>query len=123
MTESSESTASKFLPLRPVVFEILLSLNQGERHGYGIIQDAAERTEGGVSLEMGTLYRALRRMVDQGLVEESDRRPAPEADDERRRYYRATGLGKKVAAAEARRLEELVEAARSRDLLEAPGRA
>lgn len=112
-----------FLPLRPVEFQILLSLSQGERHGYGIILDAEERTGGDLRLDVATLYRALKRMVSNGLVTEADRRPAPEADDERRRYYDVTALGRHVAEAEARRMAELVRAARGAELLEGIGPA
>jgi DNA-binding PadR family transcriptional regulator len=107
----------RFLPLRPVEFDILLSLAVGERHGYGIIQDAEARGEAVVP-DVGTLYRALRRMQEQGLIEPSERREAPETDDERRNYYRITPLGLRVARAEARRLEALTRAARIGGLLE-----
>ena len=100
-----------FLPLRPVQFHILISLSEGDRHGYGIISDTAERSGGEVRLEMGTLYRALHRMLGSGLVVESDQRPAPEPDDQRRRYYRITELGRRVARGEVARMEALVKAA------------
>lgn len=109
------------LPLRPVVFQVLLSLADGERHGYAIVQDIAERSSARMQLEPGNLYRTLRFMLDEGLTEESDRRPAPGLDDERRRYYRITRFGLRVAQAEASRLAELVRDARARDLLK--GRA
>lgn len=105
------------LPLRPVEFHILLSLTGGDRHGYGILQDARERGESAVP-DVGTLYRALARMVDQGLIEAGARKPAPDAGDERRNYYRITEVGLKVARAEARRLEALTRAARLGGLLE-----
>lgn len=101
------------LPLRPVEFQILLSLAEGERHGYGIIQDARERGE--AAPDIGTLYRALARMLDQGLIESADSRQAPE--DERRNYYRITDAGLRVAKAEARRLDALTRAARLGGLL------
>jgi DNA-binding PadR family transcriptional regulator len=104
------------LSLRRVEFHILLSLAAGERHGYGIIQDIAARGESAVP-DVGTMYRALARMVDQGLIESADRRPAPDAGDERRNYYRITPLGVKSARAEARRLETLMRAARIGGLL------
>jgi len=97
------------LPLRPVEFQILLSLAGGERHGYGIIQDAKGRGE--TAPDIGTLYRALARMVDQGLI------AAVDADDERRNYYRITDVGLRVAKAEARRLDALTRAARLGGLL------
>ena len=107
----------RFLPLRPVEFQILLVLAQGDRHGYAIIQAAAEQTAGQMRLETGTLYRALRRLADAGLVRPSARRPAPDLDDERRRYFSITPLGRQVAAAEARRMASLVETARASALL------
>jgi len=104
-----------FLPLTPVVFEILLSLAGEERHGYSIIREVGSRT--GSPLRPGTLYRALGRLLDDGLVEELDERPDPGLDDERRRYYRMTALGRDVARAEARRLHDQVAHARARSLL------
>jgi DNA-binding PadR family transcriptional regulator len=102
------------LPLRPVVFQVLLSLADGERHGYAIVSDIADRSSARLRLEPGNLYRTLRLMLDDGLIEESNRRPAADADDERRRYYRITRFGVRVAQAEAARLEELVRDARAR---------
>jgi len=109
----------RLLPLRPVEFQILLSLAGGERHGYGIIQDAEERGE---SVDVGTLYRALARMLDQGLIASAGLQKEPETGNERRNYYRMTDFGKRVAKAEARRLEALTRAARSGGLLERPTR-
>jgi DNA-binding PadR family transcriptional regulator len=103
------------LPLRPVEFQVLLSLAGGERHGYGILQDARERGEN--VPDIGTLYRALARMVDQGLIEAAESRPASDDGDERRNYYRITNVGLSVAKAEARRLEALTRAARIGGLL------
>jgi len=103
------------LPLRPVEFHILLSLAGGERHGYGIMQDAKELGE--TVPDVGTLYRALARMVDQGLIEAAESRADAEGE-ERRNYYRITTTGMKVAKAEARRLEALTRAARVGGLLE-----
>lgn len=105
------------LPLKPVVFQVLLSLVDRERHGYAIVQDIADRSSARLQIEPGNLYRTLRFMLDEGLIEESDHRPAPEADDERRRYYRITKFGGRVASAEAARLAELVADARARNLL------
>jgi DNA-binding PadR family transcriptional regulator len=102
------------LPLKPVVFQILLSLAERERHGYGITQDIAGRTSARMRIEPGNLYRALKAMLDQGLIEESDKRPAPDLDDERRRYYRITTKGRLVAEAETARLEAVVADARAR---------
>jgi DNA-binding PadR family transcriptional regulator len=107
--------AETLLPLRPVEFQILLSVAAGERHGYGIMREARERGE--AVPDVGTVYRALSRMVDQGLIETADSRPAPDAGDERRNYYRITDAGRHVARAEARRLEALTRAARIGGLL------
>jgi DNA-binding PadR family transcriptional regulator len=112
-----ERSVERFLPLRPVEFHVLLSLAVGERHGYGIVQDAEARGETSVP-DVGTLYRALRRMQDQGLIGAADRREAPDAGDERRNYYRITPLGLRVARAEAKRLAALMHAARIGGLLE-----
>jgi DNA-binding PadR family transcriptional regulator len=104
----------RFLPLKPVAFQILLSLADGERHGYGITQDIAGRTSARMRIEPGNLYRSLKAMLDDGLIEESEKRPAPDLDDERRRYYRITALGRKVAAAETARLELVVAEAKAK---------
>jgi DNA-binding PadR family transcriptional regulator len=102
--------------LRPVEFHILLSLAAGERHGYGIIQDIEARGETAVP-DVGTMYRALARMLEDGLIEAAARRPAPDAGDERRNYYRITDAGRRAARAQARRLEALTRAARIGGLL------
>jgi DNA-binding PadR family transcriptional regulator len=112
-----------YLPLTPVMFEILLALADAERHGYGILREVADRTGGRVRLRPGTLYRALQRVLAAALVENSEERPDPELDDERRRYYRLTDLGRRVLRAEAERLVFQVEAARSKKLLGASGGA
>jgi DNA-binding PadR family transcriptional regulator len=104
MTRSSRS----FLPLKPVDLQLLLSLAESERHGYGLVQAIAERTDGLVALEPGNLYRVIKRLLADGLVAETDRRAVPELDDERRRYYRITPLGGRVLAAEIARLQALV---------------
>ncbi|MGH7578501.1 MAG: PadR family transcriptional regulator [Longimicrobiales bacterium] len=106
----------RHLPLRPVEFHILLSLAAGERHGYGIIQDIQSRGEARVP-DVGTMYRALARMAEGGWIAASARRPAPDAADERRNYYRITAVGRRVARAEAQRLESLTRAARTGGLL------
>jgi DNA-binding PadR family transcriptional regulator len=111
-----ERRADSLVPLRPVEFHILLSLAGGERHGYGIMQDARERGEGPLP-DVGTLYRALARMVERGWIEAGGRRVAPDADEERRHYYRITKAGLSAARAEARRLEALTRAARLGGLL------
>lgn len=106
----------KHLPLRRVEFHILLSLAAGERHGYGIIQDIEARGETSIP-DVGTMYRALARMLEAGLIEAAARRPAPDSGNERRNYYRITSAGTRVARAEARRLEALTRAARVSGLL------
>src|SRR5215472_17314717 len=106
----------KHLPLRRVEFHILLSLAAGDRHGYGIIQDIEARGETPAP-DVGTMYRALARMAEAGLIEAASRRPAPDSEDERRNYYHVTNLGLRVARAEARRLGALVQAARICGLL------
>ncbi len=108
------------LPLPMSEFQILLALLDEERHGYGIKREVSARTDGDVQLGPGTLYGSIKRMVGSGLIEESDERPDPDLDDERRRYYRITPLGRKVAAAEARRMERLVGIARAKRLLRRP---
>jgi DNA-binding PadR family transcriptional regulator len=102
------------LPLRPVAYQVLLALADGERHGYGIVQDISQRTAARMTLEPGNLYRTLKWMLDQELIEESDRRPAPDLDDERRRYYRITRFGWRVGVAETARLEALVTEAKTK---------
>ena len=109
------------LPLPSAAFHILLSLAEEDRHGYGIIQDVAARTDGALKLSAGTLYRSIQRMLEQGLVFETQERPDPELDDERRRYYRITLFGRAVAHAETGRLAQLLKLARARGIL--PGKA
>lgn len=103
------------------MFHILLALADKERHGYEIMREVDERSEGKVRLGPGTLYGSIKRMLSDGLIEEMDERPDPELDDERRRYYRLSDLGRRVAVAEAERLERLVKSARSKKLLSARG--
>src|SRR5271170_4552532 len=100
------------LPLTPAVFHILLALTEGERHGYAIMQEVAESTDRRINMGPGTLYGTIKRMLEAELIEESDRRPAAKEDDERRRYYRLTGLGQRVAEAEADRYNEMAKLAR-----------
>ena len=111
------TSVESHLPLRPVEFEILLSLANGELHGYAILQDIAERSDGATELETGTMYRALRRLVEAGLARPASRRAARDSEDERRRYYAITALGARVAAAEAARMARLVATARASRLL------
>ena len=108
------------LPLPVSEFQILLALADEERHGYAIKREVADRTGGEVQLGPGTLYGSIKRMVADGLIEETDERPDPDLDDERRRYYRITTLGRQVAVAEARRMERLVGIARAKRLLGRP---
>ena len=108
----TDPTIPELLPLPTATFHILLALADDDRHGYAIIQDVSARTCGAVTLRAGTLYRSIQRMLEQGLIEELSERPAPELDDERRRYYRLTAFGRKVAAAETSRLASLVRLAR-----------
>src|SRR6266536_3610868 len=112
-----KSDSQLYLPLTPAMFHILLALADRERHGYHIMQEVDERTEGKVRLGPGTLYGSIKRMLSDGLVEETDERPDPELDDERRRYYRLTDFGYRVATAQAQRLERLVKSARTKKLL------
>lgn len=113
----ARSSPEPLLPLAAAAFHILLSLAEEDRHGYAIIQDIAARTGGEVTLGPATLYRTIQRLLDQDLIVETRERPAPEQDDERRRYYRITPFGRKVARAEAGRLADLVRMARARGLV------
>jgi DNA-binding PadR family transcriptional regulator len=106
-----------FLPLTPAVFHVLLSLADGERHGYAIMQSVAETTEGRISMGPGTLYGTIKRLLESRLIEESNSRPDPELDDERRRYYRLSGLGREVVCAESKRYAALLRVARAKGLL------
>jgi DNA-binding PadR family transcriptional regulator len=110
-----------FLPLTPAVFHILLALADRERHGYGIMQEIAARTGGAMRMGPGTLYGSIKRMLADGLIEESGQRPDPELDDERRRYYRLTELGQRVLRAEALRLDRLLRIAQAKHVLPQPG--
>ncbi|HEY7287215.1 MAG TPA: helix-turn-helix transcriptional regulator [Vicinamibacterales bacterium] len=105
------------MSLRPVEFHVLLALAGDDLHGYAILQEVARLTEGDLEIEPGTLYRALHRMLRDGWVVELSRRPAADMDDERRRYYRLTALGRRVAVAEADRLSRLLSIARAHKLL------
>jgi len=112
-----EREVRELLPLTPAVLNILLALAEEERHGYGIMREVEGRTGGQTRLGPGTLYGSIKRMLADGLIEESAERPDPAMDDQRRRYYRITDLGRRVAGAEAERLAGLVETARARKLL------
>ena len=111
---------NELLPLTPAVFHILLSLAEGERHGYGIMKEVAEFTDDAIRLGPGTLYRSIKKMLADGLIDESGEAPAPELDDQRRRYYRLTDFGLRVTRAEAQRLARLVSISKRRRLLDAP---
>jgi DNA-binding PadR family transcriptional regulator len=107
-------------PLTPAIFHILLALADGEKHGYGIMREIAARTGGRLRVGPGTLYGSIKRLLDDGLIDESAARPDPTNDDARRRYYRLTDDGRRVATAEAARLEELVRLAHRQRLLPGP---
>ena len=115
-----KSDPNELLPLTPAVFHILLSLAEGERHGYGIMKEVAELTDNAIRLGPGTLYRSIKKMLAQGLIEEAREAPDPKLDDERRRYYRLTDFGLRVTRAEARRLARLVSVSKRRRLLDEP---
>jgi DNA-binding PadR family transcriptional regulator len=105
------------LPLTPAVFNILLALADGEKHGYAIMREVEENTQGEIKMGPGTLYGSIKRMLAAGLIEESDERRDPALDDERRRYYRLSGLGRQVLEAEARRLSRQVALAQMKQVL------
>jgi DNA-binding PadR family transcriptional regulator len=105
---------SPYLPLTPAMFQVLVALADGEKHGYAVIKEVARRTDGKVTLRAGTLYTVIRRFVDDGLIAESAERPDPALDDERRRYYRLTERGRAVAVAEARRMADTLAQARAK---------
>lgn len=110
--DMTEIDPQSLIPLKPQWFHILLSLAGGEQHGYAIMQEVLQRTDGKVRLWPATLYGSIKRLIEADLIQESDERPAPELDDSRRRYYRLTALGKRVLDAECDRLQELVRTIR-----------
>jgi DNA-binding PadR family transcriptional regulator len=112
-----DANPDSLLPLPTAVFHILIALADRDRHGYSIMQDVAARTEGKVQLSAGTLYSSIRRMLEQGLIEELAESPDPSSTDERRRYYRLTRFGKRAAAAEVQRLTTMVQQARATGLV------
>ncbi|GCE22487.1 PadR family transcriptional regulator [Dictyobacter kobayashii] len=116
--KKNQQEPESLLPLTPAVFHILLALSDGERHGYGIMQEVAWRTNNQVHMGPGTLYGSIKRMMNDGLLEESGSRPDPDLDDERRRYYRLTDLGQRVVRAEAKRLAKLVQIAQMKHLIQ-----
>lgn len=107
----------ELLPLTPTVFHILLALADRERHGYSIMQEVTRITDGKIEMGPGTLYGTIKRMLEARLIEETDERPDPEMDDERRRYYRLTAFGKRVAQAEVNRLTALLNVAHTKRLI------
>ncbi len=114
---NEERDPESLLPLSPAIYHILLALAGTERHGYGIMQEISHASQGRMRLGSGTLYRSLRQMLDAGLIDENGERPDPTIDDERRRYYRLTTFGQRVATAESLRLAALIEQARNKHLL------
>jgi DNA-binding PadR family transcriptional regulator len=116
MTPARRDPAS-YLPLTPALFHVLVALADGDKHGYAILKDVADRTAGEVRLSTGTLYGIIKRLLADGLIVESASRPAPARDDERRRYYRLTVFGRQVAHAEAGRLERMLDLVRAKSLL------
>ena len=115
MTETLQ-TPEEFLPLTPAVFNILLALADGEKHGYGIMQEVEGNTKGQVLMGPGTLYGSIKRMLQADLIEESDERADPEMDDERRKYYKLTSLGRRTLRMEAERLAAQVKIARAKNI-------
>lgn len=115
-----DAPIDRLLPLPPVWFHLLLALTSQERHGYALMQDVAEESGGAIRLGPGTLYGALKRLLALGLVEGGGRRPDPDADDQRRRYYRLTAMGRRAVAAEAARHARLVRLAQSKRVLSRP---
>ncbi len=105
-----------FLPITPAAFHVLISLAEGDKHGYAILKEVSRRTDGRVKLSASTLYGIIKRLLADGWIVELDDRPDPALDDERRRYYRLTKLGREVGIAEAERMDELVQMGASRDL-------
>ena len=124
MTESPKTTLSNVAPpLTPIVFEILLCLVEDTRHGYAIMRQVEERTGGRIRLLPGTLYRAVHRLIEEGLIEEADQPPDAESDDQRRIYYRLTDSGLKAAEAEAERLAATLSFARAKNLIRGEGQS
>jgi DNA-binding PadR family transcriptional regulator len=121
VSDSADPAPESFLPLPRDTFHILVSLADRDRHGYSVMQDVAERTDGALHLSPSSLYASIKRLLQQGLISELEERPDPEHDDERRRYYRLTTLGRSVARAEARRLQRLLADARATGLLPRQG--
>jgi DNA-binding PadR family transcriptional regulator len=115
--ENTLQKPDELLPLTPAVFNILLALADGEKHGYGIMLEVEANTKGQVVMGPGTLYGSIKRMLNADLIAESDERADPEMDDQRRRYYRLTGLGRRILGLEAERLASQVRIARAKSIL------
>jgi PadR family transcriptional regulator len=113
----SRPSPESLLPVKPVELLVLSMLSAGDRHGYGIRQDIVDHTNGALALEAGNLYRTIRRLEHDGLIDETGRRPAADSDDERRRYYRLTPFGRRVLAAELERLRALVRLGEARRVI------
>lgn len=120
MTEAADRI-DDHLPLTPTVFHLLLALADGDKHGYAMMQAVEQDTGGEMQIRVGSLYGALQRMEETGLIEESEERPAPELDDERRRYYRLTPSGRRVLKAEAQRLAQAARLAEMKQVLDEAG--
>jgi DNA-binding PadR family transcriptional regulator len=114
MAKPKQSRVDDLLPLTPAVFQMLLALGEGERHGYALKREILKRSNGKMNLGSGALYGSINKMLEAGLIEESGERPDPHLDDERRRYYRITALGRRAAQAEAMRMRALVELTEAR---------
>jgi DNA-binding PadR family transcriptional regulator len=114
---TKKNEPEELLPLTPAVFHVLLALADGERHGYAIMQEVAEHTDGRIKMGPGTLYGTVKRLLEAKLIEESDERPDPQLDDERRRYYRLSGVGQRVVRAEAQRYADMAAVARGKKLI------
>jgi DNA-binding PadR family transcriptional regulator len=117
MNSKTNNDPEGHLPLSPAVFHILLAMADEERHGYGIMQEVKRRTDGKVRLGAGTLYGAIKRLLEKGIIAETDERPDPELNEERRRYYRLTDFGQRVLRVEVSRLNQLVQQARAKEVL------
>jgi DNA-binding PadR family transcriptional regulator len=116
MTRTKRS-AESLLPLSPAMFQVLIALADGDKHGYAIIKEVARRTDGEVKLSAGTLYAIIRRFEEEKVIDECEQRPDPSLDDERRRYYRLTPFGREVAQAEGRRMESALRMAQAKNLI------
>jgi DNA-binding PadR family transcriptional regulator len=117
MADQSVENTPTNQPLTPAVFHILLALADGEKHGYAIMKDVESQTSGRLKMGPGTLYGSIKRMLAAGLIEETDERPDPALDDERRRYYRLSPQGKSLVVVESQRLAQIVQVARQKRVL------